>query len=384
MTSKAFSVASVDTLSATLANHQTPDFQPTLAIILASPVHDLSAILQVFDDLSIDFVGCTTAGEIANGMLSRESISVLLMDLNRDFYRISLESSGSTKMNTGGGIFQAASRVRATADATFENPAIIAMTAGILNDGDAIVNGLKNSENKLEIPIFGGMSGDDLMIRETTIFTNVGICVDGVLALILNHDRVEVRGLATSGWQPLGSPMTITKAEGNVIYEINNHPALDFFIKFFGYYEDAKISEKPLSTMSAQYPLQIEKNGSWVMRSPIKGDEVERSVRVMASVQAGDRFRFSTSPGFEVVEDTVAAFKDFHETVSQADALLMFSCVGRHAALGPFIEDEIKGIYNHWERPMIGFLTYGEFGNLQNGICEFHNETCSLVLLKEK
>ena len=34
--------------------------------------------------------------------------------------------------------------------------------------------------------------------------------------------------------------------------------------------------------------------------------------------------------------------------------------------------------------PMIGFFSYGEIGNVKGGACDFHNETCSLVLLKER
>ena len=45
-------------------------------------------------------------------------------------------------------------------------------------------------------------------------------------------DKIEIKGLATSGWKPLGTYHTVTKAEGNVIHTINNVPALDFFIRF--------------------------------------------------------------------------------------------------------------------------------------------------------
>jgi hypothetical protein len=85
-----------------------------------------------------------------------------------------------------------------------------------------------------------------------------------------------------------------------------------------------------------------------------------------------------------VVEDTIQDFAWLSEKQPNADALLMFSCQGRYAALGPFLEDEIEGVYEHWKKPMIGFLSYGEIGSFKNGVCEFHNETCSLVLIKER
>ena len=92
----------------------------------------------------------------------------------------------------------------------------------------------------------------------------------------------------------------------------------------------------------------------------------------------------SISPGVEVIDQTIAELTDFLHDTTDADALILFSCKGRHAALGPFLADEIEGIYNHWQKPMIGFLSYGEIGNVRNGVCEFHNETCSLLAIKEK
>ncbi|MFK7936266.1 MAG: FIST C-terminal domain-containing protein, partial [Saprospiraceae bacterium] len=120
------------------------------------------------------------------------------------------------------------------------------------------------------------------------------------------------------------------------------------------------------------------------LRSPLISNETDRSLMLAGGVQTGDQFRFSISPGLEVVDQTIAAFQDLKDQISEADALLLFSCKGRHAALGPMIEDEVKGIYDHWQQPMIGFFSYGEIGADHSGKCDFHNETCSLIVLREK
>jgi len=48
------------------------------------------------------------------------------------------------------------------------------------------------------------------------------------------------------------------------------------------------------------------------------------------------------------------------------------------------LEDEIKGIRSYWNKPMAGLFTYGEFGNGESGEPDFHNETCTVVVFKEK
>jgi hypothetical protein len=349
-----------------------------LAIVFCSPSFNLHHFSATFQAEDIQVVGCTTAGEIYDTELNENSASVLLMEMNPAHFKILFESNE-------GDIRKTASQIRKTADESFENPALFVLTSGLLNDGEEIVAGLKQGKQK-EIPIFGGLSGDELQIKQTTIFTNQEVSTDAICAIVFDANYIEINGLATSGWQALGSEHTVTKAEGNTIYSINDTPALDYFIRFFGYHDDANIKDKSISTISAQYPFQIMKEGGYsVLRSPIMGDEIARSLTLVGRVNEGDKFRFSISPGIEVIEETVANFQQFrNDNRHDADALILVSCKGRHAALGPFLEDEVSQIYNFWKKPMVGFLSYGEIGNLNNGICDFHNETCSLITIKEK
>ncbi len=352
-------------------------FRPTLGFVFCSPTQNFKEIGEIFNRFGVELLGCTTAGEIMNDELFDLSISVMLMEMKRDNFK-------TVFVKNTEGVVETARKIRDFAENAFLNPAVITCSGGLLNDGELIVAGLTQFSDR-EIPIFGGLAGDDLNIKNTYVFNQEIATKNGMSAVVFDADKVEVHGLATSGWRPLGTYHTVTKAEGNVIHSINDVPALDFFIRFFGEHENAHVQDKPISTISAQYPFQIKRNDDYsVLRSPIYGDEEARTLTLVGSIKQGDQFRFSISPGIEVIETTVAEFSTFSEVIPEADALLLFSCKGRHAALGPFIEDEIKGIYDHWQKPMIGFLSYGEIGNVKNGTCEFHNETCSLVIIKEK
>lgn len=377
MKSKSFSSKNPSVLEDKMIDLFKKGFRPTLGFVFCSPVQDFIEIGNIFERFNVELLGCTTAGEIVNDELYESSIAVLLMEMK-------LENFCSILVNNTGEIIETGQTIRDFASIAFSNPAIIACSSGVLNDGEQIVAGLTQFADT-EIPIFGGLAGDDLNITNTFVFNQKTATNNGMGAIVFDADKVEIKGLATSGWRPLGTYHTVTKAEGNVIHSINNVPALDFFIRFFGEHENANVKDKPISTISAQYPFQIRRNDDYsVLRSPIFGDEITRTLTLVGSIKQGDQFRFSISPGLDVIESTVAEFYEFSQEIPDADALLLFSCKGRHAALGPFIEDEIKGIYDNWEKPMIGFLSYGEIGNVRNGACEFHNETCSLVIIKEK
>lgn len=361
-----------------IAQYKKEGFSPTLAIIFASVSFDLSSLCETFNENNIDLFGCSTAGEILNSEVFETSIVGLLFEINKDYYQLHCSEHQD---NT---IFEMGQTAGTFAKNCFPEPALLIASGGVTNDAQQIVFGLKSGVGE-ETPIFGGLAADELTLKGTFAFWQNGVTSDGIVTLVLDTEKITVEGLAISGWQAIGAINTITKAEGNIVYTINNEPALDVFIKYFGYFDSLEVKGRPISTISAQYPLQIIRDdGSIVLRSPLVGSEEDRTLILAGGVEEGDKFRFSISPGFEVIEQTVNEFGEFSKTSIAPEALILFSCKGRHAALGPLIEDEIKGIYDHWNTPMTGFFSYGEIGITKSGICDFHNETCSLVLLKEK
>ena len=68
----------------------------------------------------------------------------------------------------------------------------------------------------------------------------------------------------------------------------------------------------------------------------------------------------------------------------EADAVIIFSCAGRILSLGPLMTQEIEGVKNVWNAPMVGFFTNAELGRATNGGLEMHNLSTICVALKEK
>lgn len=373
MKAHSFYCQSPSQLKSQVLFQQRNHFQPKLAIVFCSISQDIDAIRSIFNELEMDVIGCTTAGEIVDANLYEKSIAVMLLSIDAKYYKI------LASIYEGGNVPQAALQLGQNAVDTFKNPGLILMSGGLTVDAELIVENILSGAGK-DLPMFGGLAGDDLKMESTFVFNNTAVSPQGLLALVIDTDHIALQGLAISGWEAVGGINTITKSKGNIIYTINNERAYDVFIRYFGL-----SNNDPLISIQTNYPLQLMKEeGDAVLRSPIVISEDDGSITLAAGVKKGDQFRFSSSPGFEVIDTTIAKFESYKEEVSGADALLQFSCKGRHGAFGPMLEDEIEGIYKQWGKPMIGFLSYGEFGNSGKGKCEFHNETCSLVILKEK
>lgn len=352
------------------------EFQPTLAIIFASPAMDLEAIRTLFNKNDIQIIGATTSGEIGNTTIQRAGISLLLLDMPTSYFKIiQREANYESSPKIG-------KKIAKVAQTYFKNPAFI-MVFSMNICGETMIEGISKTLNGCP-SIFGGMAGDDMQMKESYTISNEKVSPNSTTVLIIDNNKIAVEGKALSGWQPIGLENTITKATNNIIYEINEEPALDMVKRYFGDYFANSLDEDSLPLGIAQYPLQIIREDSYVLRAALSANKDNGSLLMAGPVTTGDSFRFSIAPGFEVIDETIQGFKDFAKEKPEADALLMFSCVARHMSLGPMIEEEIEGIYNVWKKPMAGFFSYGEVGQQSTGTSHFYNETCSLVLLKER
>ncbi len=379
MHSQSFQVNNIQALKAELEQLNSKDFKPTVGFVFCSVSYDLQEIGQVFTTHQIDLVGSTSAGEIYDKEIFQSSIVVLLMDMKKEYYSLNFQNTESETT------YQIAYSAGLAAKEQYANPAMIVLSGGMYVDGDQIIYGLKDGVGR-EVPVFGGLAGDDLAVNKTYVFSNNQCSSDGLFCFTVDADKIEVKGMATCGWEAIGGTNTITEAQGNILKTINGEPALDVFLRYFGFFDNAnKYEEEVVGTISGQYPLQIQReNGSSILRSPLMVNEEDRSLVLAGSVKEGDKFRFSIAPRFEVIENTVQEFSAFQKETQEVDAMLLFSCKGRHMALGPLVEQEIEGIHDYWNVPMIGFFAYGEIGQTKEGVCEFHNETCSLVTFYEK
>jgi hypothetical protein len=377
MVSKTFIAKSSAEIADQIKALEAEGFSPNLAIVFCSVNLDFKAVVSVFDQLGIEMVGASTAGEIVNDEVHDGIVTGLLFDVSRDCFGIfQADYDGKNP-------FKACKAAGEYAKQCFQKPTIMLMSGGVTIDAEQIVYGLKAGAGD-EVPIFGGLAADDLLLSATFSFTHKGVSENGLAMLVFDDEKIEMKGLATSGWEGVGKENVITNSDGNIVYTINDEPAVNAFIKYFGYFNNDE-SKIEVSEISAQYPLQImREDGTAVLRAPLMSLEENGALVLAGGVRNGDRFRFSIAPGFEVIDQTIAEFQDWKQATPDADALVLFSCKGRHSALGPLIEDEVKGIYDFWKKPMAGFFTYGEIGPTKNGTCEFHNETCSLVVIKAR
>lgn len=356
---------------------QQKDFEPTLAFLFCDHTFDLGRISALFNKHQIALCGSTTAGEIFNTSVAEESIVCLLLDIDPAYFEVFL---GDYDTSTE----EVAAELGKKAAQKFQTPSLIVISSGLDTDGEAVVNGLMQHLSS-QVKIFGGLAGDNFEMIASYVFDNQRASSAGLVGVIIDSDKVLIDGIAASGWQAVGVEKIVTKSSGNIVYTIDHEPAMDVYKKYFGLTTELDTRNGIINTLGAQYPLQVKRaNGQSVIRAPLLANPDDNSLIFAGAVEEGAKVQFSVPPHFDIVVKVIKEAEMLKQESPKVAAMIMFSCKARHTALGPMIEEEVSGIQELWGAPMIGFFSYGEFGALAASNCDFHNETCSLVLIQEK
>lgn len=374
-----------DALLSAMQEDSTNPFKPSVGIAFISVKLDRTEICKIFNDAGIDIIGATSSGEFIEGHQSEGAAVILLLEINKDYYKPIFRAIGDE------GMVEYARSFAGEAVKIYKNPAFILFSTaqsadGTMIQGETLLRSIEDIAGS-DVNIFGGMAGDDITFTGTYVFSNNESTDYGMTALVIDQEKISVSGLAISGWKAVGITRTATKTEDNIIHEIDGQPALELYLRFLG---TDIISQADSATffdvLGIQYPFQIERtNREPMMCTPIRFDKAQGSLICEANVPQGSKFRFSTPPDFDIIETVIEQAEVLKEQAgTDAEALLIFSCAGRLSALGPLAHQENQGLQQVWNAPMAGFYTYGEYGKGRDGKHEFHSTTCSWVALTEK
>lgn len=316
----------------------------SLLIQLFSGVMDKSLIQPILDLLVLRFphaslIGSTTAGEIMDGKMSssRIVISFSLFEATE----VSTYYYPKSDFENGG---------RAAREILTERSKVcIAFSEGLKNDSESFLNGF--SAVRSDVMIAGGNAGDDLTFTRTYIMNGNRIYNDGIVIAVLNSDVLQVHNAYSLNWTSVGKEMTITKANKNVIYEIDGRPIQELYTHYLGAETVARI---PASAI--EFPLIKIEDGVRIARSIIAKTE-DGGLVYAGHFHNGEKVRFSIGNVDEILNHAV----DVRDTVASGpvEATYIYSCSVRKL----FVQEQLNyefGLINEIA-PTAGFFTYGEF-----------------------
>ena len=359
-----------------------------LVIVFSTVAYDQEKMLEGVRSISkeIPLVGCSDSGEITTEGPVSKYVAVMAISADKMKFTIGVGKGVGADSHKAGA--QVAKDVEKKAEEDIS--LFVMLPEGLLGNGSAIVRGVQEVLGK-NFPIMGGSAGDDFAFKKTYQYYNDQVLTDAVVGVGLSGEVSWGVGVR-HGWEPIGLPMKVTKAEGAKLIEVNNRPALSIYEDYFGKKAEELIKE-PIARMAYTYPLGMSVEGSpeLLIRDVVIANE-KGEITCAAEIPEGSEIRLMLGDFDKAIQAAKEAAEGALAQLEGAKpkVIFVFDCMARCKLLGPRIGEEIIAIQEVLgkEVPLIGFYTYGEqapLGGVIGPECfsVFHNETMALMVLGE-
>ncbi len=351
-----------------------------LIVVFASRRHDLGAVVEGVKDVAgpVPMVGCTTAGEIATGEVSDQSIAVSAMG-GEGFSVATAHASGAS-----GDLFAAGAGAARCIDRVSDSPhrVLLMLSDGLAGDQQEVVRGAYSIAGAA-VPLVGGCAGDDLEMKRTSQIHDGEVFEDAVVAAAIGSDSPIGIGVR-HGWKPVGNEMLITESSGVSVQRIDHIPALDAYLDRLDAPVEARTDPAAFTRFALTHPLGILRRGGQEVRFVSGADFEERSLTCIAEVPEGGTAFFMTGDQQSVVDGTSAACAEALQPLGGREPLgvMAFDCIARRGVLGnEGVGDEMRAMEElACGAPVVGFYSYGEIARTK-GVRGFHNQTLVALAL---
>jgi small ligand-binding sensory domain FIST len=238
------------------------------------------------------------------------------------------------------------------------------------------------NEHVSESVVMGGMASGGPR-RQSRLFLDGRVLSRGAVGAHL--PGAEVHPLVAQGCRPVGDPYTVTRADGNLIFELGGRPPLTRLQELAAALPDR---ERELLASGAHVGMVIDeyqaepRQGDFLVRGIVGADPGSGAIAVGEEVEVGQTVQFH-------VRDARSADEDLRHTLEReaaalggrrAAGALLFTCTGRGSRL--FTEpDHDAGLLAAMlgEIPVAGFFCDGELGPV-GGQNFLHTFTASIAL----
>ena len=356
------------------------DSPETLLLFFASPererVNDILHALQSQFRHSIMF-GCSSAGEIYQQEINDQSVSLAIIRFEQTPIRLAVEDITAKKTSNEVGTSLAA-QLRQD-----DLKAAMVLSDGLLVNGSKLVEGL--SMSLPDVVITGGLAGDADRFEQTWVWADGTMKSGRVCAVGFYGDHIGFGHGSRGGWDVLGPEREVTRADANVLYELDGQPALQLYKKYLGDRAEG------LPATGLLFPLAIineQAADGDTVRTILAVNEEDQSITFAGDIPTGGFVRLMRANFDRVIEGAsdAAADVDTHDYASGPLLNVAISCVGRRLVLGPRTEEEIEATLEGLPEgaSQIGYYSYGEISPLASGKCDLHNQSMTLTTLWEQ
>jgi len=239
-----------------------------------------------------------------------------------------------------------------------------------------------------EVKLAGGAAGDQLAMQTTWVGTGDQIADDALLVVYI--DTASPLGIGVDhGHRALSEPLTVTRASGNQVHEIDNVPAWRIWLdqtraraRELGTDVDALQTPDQIIHFFGRFEAGLHVGDGFKMRAPLTVAD-DGSLSFACGVPEGTVVRVMETTFDEQIESAARAAHEATTRIGGSDRLagaVIFECACRKMILGDRFPRGVEALHlGLGELPLAGFEGYGEVAMDPEATSGFHNST-SVVL----
>lgn len=324
-----------------------------------------------------EIVGCTTSGEILSTEVYDESLVVTAIHLENTPIQVLCENIANYRRSYDAGRFLASELPKK--DLKY----VMVISDGQRVNGTELLEGL-SQELPASVLITGGMAGDGDRFQETMVWYNDDIEAGDIVVCGFYGDAIRVGHGTLGGWSSFGPNRTVTKSDGNILYELDQQPALDLYKNYLGEFS------QQLPSSALRFPLSLRLPGEEeaVVRTILSIDEEKKSMVFAGDIVEGATARLMKANLDTLIDGANTAAEGAIDSIveTQPQLAILISCVGRRLVLSQRVYEELESVQDvlSTDCPMCGYYSYGEISPLLKSTqCRLHNQTMTITTLSE-
>lgn len=357
---------------------------PTLGFLFAGSRHRLDVALGAAREAAgCDVLGCTTAGEFTERGKTSGGVALLLTTLERDAFLVA--NATGVKADPAGAARQLAGDFAGlTARAAKRGWGLsttVLLVDGLAGTGELVVKEVLAHTRAFQ-QVVGGAAGDDGQFQQTWTGSTRQAGSDAAVAAHVFGARNWGVGV-DHGLSPRTKPMTVTRAAGSVLYELDGKPAIEAYRAY------AKERGVELTAENTGRFLIGNELGVYFLdelhhaRAPV-GVGPHGELQLVASIQRGAQVCILDGQPDAMVAAAGRAAAEARAALGDGPVagVLVFDCICRGMILDADFGREIDAVRAHFpDTPVAGFLTYGEIARFRGKLDGWHNTTTVVVAI---
>lgn len=322
-----------------------------------------------------DVLFCSTSGHFNDHHITDEGICLTALSFSKTKLKFALSEIENAQQSESVG------RKLANDISGLHLKQVLVFSDGLLVNGTALANGLTSVLGN-KVVISGGLAGDGSRFKTTLIGLNA-LPKSGQVAVVgFYGESLQTAAASMGGWDAFGPTRIITKSDANVLWELDNKPALHVYKEYLGKHA-AKL---PASALLFPLSVSVGHANHKVVRTILSIDEHTGAMTFAGDLPLGSEVQLMKSN----IDSLVAGAEGAAERCGlsgPAEFALLVSCVGRRLVMGQRTEEEIEAVQSASKSPhcqITGFYSYGELspqGKFEK--CDLHNQTMTVTMFRE-